>query len=123
MAGPWRANGTCSVNGTGNVNGSFEIGFKYGFITQVTIDLTSGNGTQFGFNLFEGNNSGTNYTTDDVTSQIIEVANAARTFYNEREFFKYFQCSGNKKLFYNIYNGTGSGANVFSYVVSGIGLG
>jgi len=123
LAGPFRVTASATKNGTGHVNGTLTLPFKYGWVTQVTIDLTSGNGTQFGFDLFEGTNSGTLYTNDDVTGQIIEVASTARTFFNEREYFKWFQCDGDKKLYYDIYTTAGTGNQVFSLVVSGIGLG
>ncbi len=94
MGGYWQETATATIvtDGAGDGSGSLVLNVPHraGFLNQVTVDMTSGDGTDFLVNVYESDNSGTPYTTETNVHQVHAVATAARTEYNVRDLMKYF---------------------------------
>ena len=121
--------------GAGNDSGVINIPFRYGYLSQINIDQTSGDATNFAFNIYDSDNAGTPYTTETNQYLVKSVADAARTEYGVRQDHSFFRASatedpvvstmGTRALtIYIAYTGaTGASAVTYTVVLGGIGIG
>lgn len=95
MGGIWQETititDTADGSGDGNATGVINIPFRAGYLNQIMVDLTSGDATNFSFNIFENDNDGTAYTTETNQHRLKAVADAARTEYEARQDFRFFR--------------------------------
>lgn len=124
-----------SVTVTG-ANGDAEtlvpIGFRQGILMQVTVELTSGDATDTGINIFEKLN-GTAYYDETASNsfEILKVATGARTLYNSRDYFLKFTArednrpsqSGRKKNVAVLLDFSGGSAIAQTYKITLAGIG
>jgi hypothetical protein len=138
MGGYWQEKVSVSDVADGAGAGTFtaviNVPFRSGFLNAEVIDQTSGDATDFGFNIYEADNAGTPYTTETNTSQVDAVASGTRTEYNVRDKMKFFvadategtdnQSHGRSAItIYVSYAGaTGSSTVVFGIRLGGIGV-
>jgi hypothetical protein len=81
---------TADGSGDGNATGIINIPFRAGYLSQVMIELTDGDATNFSFNIYEEDNAGTPYTTETNVHRVKAVADAARTEYEARQDHRFF---------------------------------
>ena len=125
---------TADGSGEGNATAVINLPFRAGFLCQVMVDLSSGDASNFSFNLFEADNAGTPYTTETNQHRIKAVADAARTEYETRQDHSFFVASAtegsdNTKhtrkaiTVYLAYTGaTNASTVVYKVKVGGIGI-
>jgi hypothetical protein len=92
MGGPFYYT-TVGTTSTSPLNFNIPIGYRNGYINQITIAVGSGAPTQFGCRLYEtgsGAGIGSFYTTEDNIYQICDIGSQTASFYNERETMYYF---------------------------------
>ena len=127
---------TVGTTSTSPLNFNIPVGYRAGWLNQITIEIGSGAGTQFGARFYEagsGAGVGSFYTTEDNRYQICDIGSQTATFYNERETIHYFTCrrsvtnsKGVKSDCYitaSIPFTGGSGTRGYRLVVGGYGVG
>lgn len=123
---------TAGAGGDGNATAVINLPFRAGFLCQVMVDHSSGDATNFSFNLFEADNAGTPYTTETNQHRIKAVADAARTEYEARQDHSFFVASAAEGTDNSVYGrsaitvylaytgATGSSEVVYKVKVGGI---